>query len=152
MQLSDLIQPSRIACGVFCASKKRSLEQLSELIVSNEPELNQMEVFESLIARERLGTTGLGKGIAIPHGRFKAGTKTLAAFAQLKQGVDYDAPDGEPVDLLFALLVPPQSTEEHLQILAQIAEMFRDEKIRERLRHASNAEELYRILVSGSYN
>jgi len=146
MQLSDLLVPDRIACEIFSGSKKRALEQLSELIAGNEPDINQQEVFESLISRERLGSTGLGKGVAIPHGRLKESNKTLLAFAQLKEGIDFDAPDSEPVDLLFALLVPPESTEEHLQILAVLSEMCRDEPFRQKLRNAHSSEELYQLL------
>jgi len=148
MQLSDLIAPDRIACDIFAGSKKRTLEQLSDLVVSNDPSLSQNEVFESLIARERLGSTGLGKGVALPHGRLKASDKTLGAFIQLKEGVDYDAPDSQPVDLFFALLVPPESTDEHLQILATLSEMFRDENFRQQLREAKSTDKLYTLLTS----
>jgi len=148
MQLADVIAPSRIGCQVQSSSKKRALEELSILIAKDDEELSQIEVFESLISRERLGSTGLGRGIAIPHGRLKASNKTIAAFLQLSQGVDYDAPDHEPVDLLCALLVPPESTDEHLQILAQLSEMFRDPALRQKLREASQPEDLYKLLVS----
>ncbi|MDH5301154.1 MAG: PTS IIA-like nitrogen regulatory protein PtsN [Gammaproteobacteria bacterium] len=147
MQLSDLLVRDRIACDILSGSKKRVLEQLSELIASNEPDINQQEVFESLINRERLGSTGLGKGVAIPHGRLKASDKTLLAFAQLKEGIDYDAPDNQPVDLLFALVVPPESTQEHLQILAALSEMCRDEQFRQQLRSAHSSDELYTLLT-----
>ncbi|MDH5228990.1 MAG: PTS sugar transporter subunit IIA [Gammaproteobacteria bacterium] len=147
MQLAELIAADRVACGVASASKKRALETLSELIVQHEPGLSQTEVFESLIARERLGSTGLGRGIAIPHGRLKASDKTLAAFVQLAEGIDFDAPDGEPVDLMCALLVPPESTDEHLAVLAQLTEMFRDPDLRESLRQCNTADELYQRLI-----
>lgn len=147
MHLDSLLNPEHIACRVHSASKKRALEELSGLIVKGEPDLNQNEVFECLIARERLGSTGLGKGVAIPHGRLKAGDKTIAAFVQLAEGVDYDAPDGQPVDLLCALLVPPESTEEHLETLAQLTEMFRDENLREALRRADTDADLRKTLA-----
>ncbi len=147
MLISDLISPERVACGIHSASKKRALEYLSLLIARTDPELRQLDVFESLIARERLGSTGLGKGIAIPHGRLKSSDKTVAAFVRLDQGVDYDAPDGEPVDLLCALMVPPESTEEHLQILASLSEMFSDPQMRDKLRHADSAEDIYELLA-----
>lgn len=147
MRFEDLISPDRVACGVRASSKKRVLEQLSELIVAREPGISPAEVFESLVARERLGSTALGKGVAIPHGRLKTGGQTLLAFMRLEEGVDFDAPDGSPVDLLCALIVPPESTEEHLQILAKLSEMFGDEALRGELRKAENAESLYRLLV-----
>jgi len=147
MHLTELINPERVRCAVDAASKKRSLEELSHLIADGDAELDSHEVFESLIAREKLGSTGLGKGIAIPHGRLKAADKTLAAFLQLKEGVDFDAPDGQPVDLLCALLVPPESTEEHLEVLAELTELFRDESLRSSLRQAATAEDLHRLLM-----
>lgn len=147
MQIANIISVERIACDVEMASKKRALEQLSELICVDSPSLNQNEVFESLIAREKLGSTGLGKGIAIPHGRLKSGDKTIAAFLQLSKGIDYDAPDGQPVDLLCALLVPPESTDEHLEVLAKLSEMFRQPELRERLRNCHDPEQIIAILT-----
>ncbi len=149
MQLSDLLTVDRIACNVGAASKKRVLEQLSELIVSApETTLSQMEIFDSLIARERLGSTGLGHGVAIPHGRVKASDKTVGAFIKLESGVDYDAVDQQPVDLLFGLLVPEHSTEEHLQLLASMAEMFSDSGFLNRLRAAESPGEILALLES----
>jgi len=148
MQLIDLLAQTRVVCGLRSASKKRALEELSHLIVEGDRSVSQLEVFESLIARERLGSTGLGKGIAIPHGRLKTGTKAVAAFVKLAQGVDYDAPDGLPVDLLCALLVPANCSEEHLQVLALLSEMFSSPEFREKLRSATTAEALHALLVS----
>lgn len=150
MQIADILTVENIACDVEMASKKRALETISELICSQSPDLNPTEVFESLIAREKLGSTGLGKGIAIPHGRLKSGTETIAAFLQLAQGVDFDAPDGQPVDLICALMVPPESTEEHLQILAQLSELFRQETLRNKLRETHSTEEIFKLLTESS--
>lgn len=148
MQLIDLLAQSRVLCGVRSASKKRALEELSHLIAEGDPSLNQLEVFESLVARERLGSTGLGKGIAIPHGRLKTGTKAIAAFVRLSKGVDYDAPDGQPVDLLCALLVPANCSQEHLEILALLSEMFSSAEFREKLRAAATPISLYTLLIN----
>lgn len=150
MKLANLISADRVACDVDTVSKKRSLEYLSHLISDDSPELNPNDVFESLVARERLGSTGLGKGIAIPHGRLKSGDKTVAAFIQLAQGVDFDAPDGQPVDLLCALLVPPECSDEHLEVLALLSEMFSSEKLRDSLRGAHNPEVIYELLANWS--
>ncbi len=147
MRISDLITPQRVACNVSSASKKRALERLSELLVNQHPELDPVDVFESLINRERLGSTGLGKGIALPHGRMKQGKQAIAAFMQLRDSVDFDAPDGRPVDLLFALLVPPESSEEHLEILALLSEMFRDPELRDQLRRSHDQQQVYRLLT-----
>lgn len=147
MHLTQLIAPQRIAFDVRAASKKRVLEQLSVLLVSDEPSLSQTEVFESLVARERLGSTGLGKGIALPHGRMKGLEHPVIACARLAQAVDFDAPDGQPVDIVCALLVPAESTDEHLQILAGLSEMFSDEGLRAQLRAAADPGSLFRVLT-----
>lgn len=150
MHFSDLITPQRVKCDVSASSKKRVLEQLSDLIVAGEPGLAQSEVFESLVARERLGSTGLGKGVAIPHGRLRSGKHAVIAFQSLTEGVDFDSPDGEPVDLLCALVVPAESTEEHLQILALLTEMFSDTELREKVRDTHSDQALYDLLVDWS--
>ncbi len=147
MELSQLISPERIACDVSASSKKRALEALSELLARGDEELDAAEVFGSLIARERLGGTGLGFGVAIPHGRLKDKDKTVGAFVRLSEGVDFDAVDNQPVDLLFALLVPEESTEEHLQILATLAELFSREKLREALRQAESPNAIHELLT-----
>ena len=147
VELSNFLSPERIACGVNASSKKRALEQLSGLIAQGNPELSPHDVFDSLIARERLGGTGLGHGVAIPHGRLKNYPATIGAFITLKEGVDFDALDNQPVDLLFALLIPENSTQEHLEILSLLAGMFNNEAFRDALRDVDSPEELYRLMV-----
>ena len=116
------------------------------MIARGETGVTTIEVFDSLLARERLGGTGIGHGVAIPHGRLKNTDHTIGAFIKLQTAVDFDAIDNQPVDLIFALLVPEDSTQEHLQILAAIAGLFNDEQAREQLRRASSPEELYTII------
>ncbi|QKT02915.1 PTS IIA-like nitrogen regulatory protein PtsN [Ectothiorhodospiraceae bacterium 2226] len=148
MRVGDLITIERVAANAEdVTSKKKALERLSELLAQGEDDISRTEVFDSLIARERLGGTGLGHGVALPHGRVKNNRKTRGAFIQLIEGVDFDAIDQQPVDLLFALLVPEESTEEHLRVLAQLAEMFSSREFRERLREARTSEALYRLLA-----
>jgi PTS system nitrogen regulatory IIA component len=142
MQVAELLDLEHISCNSHSASKKRVLEQLSQLLAANTESLSQNQVFDSLLSRERLGSTGLGHGVAIPHGRMKQSSDTLAAFVKLQQGVDFDASDNQPVDLLFALLVPEEATEEHLQLLAQLARMFSDETLVQQLREATDANAL----------
>ncbi len=142
MQVSELLELERISCSTQAASKKRVLEQLSALLAENQSDLTQTQVFDSLISRERLGSTGLGHGVAIPHGRVKNSDKTLVALLKLDHGIDYDAVDNQPVDLLFALLVPEQSTDEHLQLLSQLAEMFSDPELVKQLRAANDSHSL----------
>lgn len=148
MELQDIIDPERIAYDIDVSSKKRALETISDILVKGGGSENLVshDVCESLIAREKLGSTGIGCGVAIPHGRLKNTDKTLAAFVKLHKGVDYDAIDNQAVDLIFALLVPENSTEEHLHILAEIAEMFSNEEFRKQLRQANDPQALWSLL------
>lgn len=147
MNISDIISPDRVICDLDVSSKKRVLEQLSDMLASNSSaSLISQDVVDSLLARERLGSTGIGYGVAIPHGRVKNTDHAIAAFAQLHEGVDFDATDNQAVDLLFALLVPEESTEEHLQLLAQLAEMFSDEEFRAQLRATKDSQAIYNLL------
>ncbi len=146
MQIIDILTPERIACGIKAKSKKRALEKLSVLLADSDPSLSSSKVFDCLIARERLGSTGLGRGVAIPHARVKHCDQTLGAFLLLNNGVDYDAIDKQPVDLLFALLVPEDSTDEHLRILAGLAEMFSDDPFRKRIRDCHGSVEIFSLM------
>ena len=138
MLISDLLSPESIRCDVHSSSKKRLLEIISEELARNNEDLSAREIFESLCARERLGSTGLGKGVAIPHGRIKGLKEAVGAFMRLAAPVQFDAPDGKPVSLLFVLLVPEQATEQHLQILSELAQMFSDRAFREQLAAAAD--------------
>lgn len=124
------------------------MDVLSGLLVGAGAPLAESEIFNGLIARERLGSTGLGHGVAIPHGRFNDLTQTIAILVRFAQPVDYDAVDGEPVDLAVALMVPEHSTEEHLQLLATLAEMFSDGQMRGALRQAATPQQIA-TLISG---
>jgi len=134
MNITDLLIPERVTCCHDVGSKKRLLEHISELLADNSPELSPNEIFDALLNREKLGSTGLGKGVAIPHGRMASLQKPVCAFVKLDTPVDFDAADGQPVDLIFALLVPEDSTEEHLQVLSTIAEIFSNASISMALR------------------
>lgn len=147
MQISEILSSDSILCGQTFSSKKAALEELSKLLANTDSTISYIEVFDCLVAREKLGSTGLGKGIAIPHGRLKGGKKTIAAFIQLQHVVNYDAIDEAPVDLLFALLVPEDSTDEHLKILALLAEMFSNPETLERLRSETSIDGIYKILT-----
>lgn len=151
MQLISILDPARTRCQAEASSKKRSLEILSELLVqSTENAVTAHAVFDSLIARERLGSTGLGFGVALPHARLSQAEEPVGAFLQMSTSVDFDSPDHQQVDLVFGLVVPEESTEEHLQILSQLAELFHDAELRESLRRASNAEAVLEIFKSAS--
>ena len=147
MEISEILAPDRVVCNISLNSKKAALETLAGMIAAADPEISQTEVFESLIARERLGSTGLGQGIALPHGRRKGGVHTLAAFMRLQTPIQYDAIDQKPVDLLFALLVPEASTDEHLDILSKLATRFSDQAIVNSIRTSETAGAIYVILT-----
>ena len=146
MLISDLLSPERILCDVHSSSKKKLLETISEELARNSDELSKREIFESLCARERLGSTGLGKGVAIPHGRVKGTQHVEVSFIRLSKPLPFDASDGEPVDLLFALAVPEDCGEDHLKLLAQVAELFSDPDLLRDLREAENSGRLLQLL------
>ncbi|RPH98109.1 MAG: PTS IIA-like nitrogen-regulatory protein PtsN [Lysobacterales bacterium] len=146
MLISDLLSPERIRCDVQSSSKKRLLEIISEELARNSSEFSEREIFESLCARERLGSTGLGKGVAIPHGRVKGSRHVEASFIRLKKPVPFDAADGQPVDLLFCLAVPEDCGEDHLKLLAQVAELFSDPELLRQLREANDSGRLMQLL------
>jgi PTS system nitrogen regulatory IIA component len=129
MNITSLLAPERVVVCDDIASKKRLLEQLSELLAASSPALSSHVIFEALVNRERLGSTGLGKGVAIPHGRMASLDHPVCAFIRIRTPVDFDAADRQPVDLVFSLLVPEDSTEEHLQVLSTIAEIFSNKGI-----------------------
>ncbi len=147
MQISEILSSDSILCGQSFSSKKSTLEELSKLLADTDSSISYIEVFDCLVAREKLGSTGLGKGVAIPHGRLKGGKRTIAAFIQLQHGIGFDAIDEAPVDILFALLVPEDSTDEHLKILAHLAELFSNNETLEQLRAETSIEGLHKILT-----
>jgi len=140
MNITSLLSPERVVCCDDIASKKRLLEQLSELLVKSSPQLTQQAVFDALVNREKLGSTGLGNGVAIPHGRMAALEEPVCAFIKVNTPVDFDASDEQPVDLVFCLLVPEDSTEEHLQVLSTIAEIFSNPGVCASLRECDTGE------------
>ncbi|MEM7026787.1 MAG: PTS IIA-like nitrogen regulatory protein PtsN [Pseudomonadota bacterium] len=148
MQISEILTQDCVLVKVECRSKKDALDTLAKIIANSDNSTSQTEVYDCLLARERLGSTGLGNGIAIPHGRLPQSKKTIGAFIQLPEAIDYDANDKLPVDLLFALIVPEESTDEHLQILSKLAEKFSDHNILQQLRKETDSEKLYSILSS----
>jgi len=138
----------RIANGVEITSKKRLLEVLAGLLASAQPYLKDDTIFERLLERERLGSTGLGHGVALPHARIKDLGEAIGAFVHLRRSVDFEAIDDQPVDLAFAMLVPEAASEVHLQLLAQLAGLFGEDAFRERLRHADDPQALL-VLLNG---
>ena len=145
--VAKLLSPAHIALDLQLSSKKRLFEQAG-LLFENQDGVARSLVFDSLFARERLGSTGLGQGVAIPHGRIKGLKDARGAFLRLGQTFPFDAPDGNPVTLVFVLLVPEKATEKHLQILSELAQMFSDKALRELLARAADAEALYQLIAA----
>lgn len=146
--ISEILPLSHIELDLEVSSKKRVFEQAG-LLLENEAGLARADVFDCLFAREKLGTTGLGQGVAIPHGRHASVKKAVGAFIRTKEPVPFDAPDGKPVSLIFVLLVPENATGEHLEALSRLAERFSQKNVREALTAAVSAEEVRRLLGEG---
>lgn len=138
VSFGDLLVPERVACLTEARSKKRALEQLGTLLLQGQPpigpDLGFDVIYAKLLGREKIGSTGLTGGIAIPHARLEKLTAPRAAFISLQTPIDYDTLDGAPVDLLFALLVPEQANELHLRLLAQLSEAVSDSRLLDQLR------------------
>jgi PTS system nitrogen regulatory IIA component len=145
--VAKLLPPANVLLDLPVSSKKRLFEQVG-LLFENNHGIARSLVFDSLFARERLGSTGLGQGVAIPHGRIKGLKDALGAFVRLGQPIPFDAPDGKPVNLLFVLLVPEQATEKHLQILSELAQMFSDRVLREAMAAAADAGALHQLIAT----
>ncbi len=147
MHLLDLLAPARVVAGANATSKKRLLETLAHVLADDTGIEHERTLFDALCSRERMGSTGLGHGVAIPHGRSAALTGAVGAFIRLSDPVDFGSPDGEPVDLIFALAVPEHFSQQHLVLLSQLAEMFGDEPFRLRLRDSKlDSASMYQLL------
>lgn len=145
MSIADLLSPARISLRTDIRSKKRALEEISALL-ANGANIEQKAIFTSLVNREKLGSTGLGQGVAIPHGRVRGLDASVGAVLRLSNGIDFESTDGEPTDLVFGLVVPEDCTEEHLEILRSLAEMFTDETFTQQLRNSKSDSELFELL------
>ena len=146
-QITQLLPPENIVLDLDASSKKRVFEKVG-LLFENNQGIARSAVFDSLFAREKLGSTGLGQGIAIPHGRIKGLKEASGAFLRLATPVPFDSPDGKPVNLLFVLLVPEQATEQHLQILSELAERFSDRICREALSATNSVDAVFQIFAN----
>lgn len=146
-QIAKLLPPENILLGLDASSKKRVFEQIG-ILFENRHGLARNVVYDALFAREKLGSTGLGQGIAIPHGRIKGIKEAIGGFVRLANPVQFEAPDGRPVSLVFALLVPETATERHLQILSELAQMFSDHEFRERLAAAADTAAVHALFLN----
>jgi nitrogen PTS system EIIA component len=145
-KISRLLPAGNVVLNMPASSKKRAFEQVG-LLFENNHGIARATVFDSLFARERLGSTGLGQGVAIPHGRIKGLKEALAAFVRLAEPISFDAPDGRPVDLLVVLLVPEQASQQHLDILSELAQMLSDSSFRENLRTSADPAVTHTLLA-----
>ncbi len=147
--ISKLLRPSHVLLGLEVSNKSELFDRLGTLFDTHK-QLVRSVVIDSLNSRERLGSTGMGYGLAIPHWRVKHLQETLCAFVRTAQPIAFDAPDGQPVDLVFTLLVPEHANEHHLQILGELAQMFGDVEMRERLRKSDDPIAVHKLLTEWS--
>ena len=146
-QIASLLPLDNVVANLDASSKKRIFEQVG-ILFENHQGLARSAVYDALFAREKLGSTGLGQGIAIPHGRIKGLKEAHGGFMRLATPVQFDAPDGKPVSLIFILLVPEAATERHLQILSELAQMFSDRPFREQLAAATDVAATHQLFLN----
>jgi PTS system nitrogen regulatory IIA component len=149
MEISDLITPESVVVAVKATSKKQVLQELAHR-AADITGLHERAIFDVLLERERLGTTGVGKGIAIPHGKLADLDQLHGVFARLETPVDFDSVDDAPVDLVFLLLAPETAGADHLKALARISRLLRDGGMCDKLRNLKGADDLYKLLTSGT--
>lgn len=145
-QISRILPPSNIVLELEVTSKKRVFEQVG-LLFENHHGIARSVVFDSLFSRERLGSTGLGQGVAVPHGRIKGLTEAVAAFVRLAQPIGFEAPDGKPVQIMVFLLVPEQATQMHLEILSELAQMLSNRALRDELLVETSPSAIHSLLT-----
>lgn len=148
MNIEDILTLERTFCKIQATSRKRALEQVAEYLAANIPFFDSEQLFTNLIAREKMGSTALGHGIAIPHCRMQGCDKILGGIFSLDQPIDFESPDRSQTSLLFVLVVPEEETSEHLHILATLASRFDSEPFRQSLFAANSAEDLYRAAIA----
>ncbi|HEY7905971.1 MAG TPA: PTS sugar transporter subunit IIA [Wenzhouxiangella sp.] len=149
MQLADVLTADRIRLDVTASSKKTLLEKVAALLAKDANSAAERDIFESLCQRERLGSTGLGFGVAIPHGRNQGQQDIVGALIRLKKPIDFDAPDQQKVDLFFALAIPEECSDAHLKLLANLAEFFKDPDQLDSVRVAESPETLLTLMQYG---
>ncbi len=152
MELAQILTQERTFCGAECTSKKRLLEDIAQFISNDVPALNANEIYSQLLNRERLGSTGIGEGVAIPHCRVSNCSSVIGTLVTLKSGIDFEAVDDKPVDILFALVAPEEGHDEHLKALASIAERLNNPEFREQIRAAENVDILFHTAVNFPLN
>jgi len=143
MNLASFLSPTRTVIQEQCSSKKRAFELIASTLAGDIASVSDEQIFKKLLERERLGCTGIGQGIAIPHCRIEGLSEVTGVLIKLNDALDFEAPDGRAVDLIFALMVPSDATNEHLQALAALAERFNDPRYTTNLRNQTETHQLY---------
>jgi PTS system nitrogen regulatory IIA component len=146
--IDSILTLERTVKSAPASSKKKVLEYLGSFIAEHIPESSADDIYERLLSRERMGSTGIGEGIAIPHCRLKQCDKTFGVLLQLEEPIDFDSIDQQPVDLIFALLVPEEATDEHLKTLSMLAQKLSQADYRDALRNSPDSENLYQRAIS----
>ena len=146
MKLQDILTLDCTLCAVPASSKKRIFDTICETAAKHITELNQHELLESLMKREQMGSTGIGNGIAIPHGRLSETNHVVAVLLTTQEPIGFDAIDNRPVDIFVALFVPENACKDHLSTLQSIAQLFSDKQTSKQVRKASNSDELFKIV------
>jgi PTS system nitrogen regulatory IIA component len=147
VNIDDILTLDRTFCKIDASSRKRALEKVAICLAENQASLNAEQLFSNLIAREKMGSTALGHGIAIPHCRMQGCSDIVGGLFQLNEAIDFDSPDRNKVNLLFVLVVPEEEVSEHLQVLAMLASRFESEGYRQALCSAGTAQELFNAAV-----
>jgi nitrogen PTS system EIIA component len=146
MEISDLVSPRAVLCGAKASSKKQALQEIAHR-AADAYGLDVRGVFEGLVGREKLGSTAMGNGVAIPHARIAGLTSIVGIFAQLDRPVDFEAADGQGVDLVFCLLAPQEAGADHLRALAKVSRLMRDAGVRRKLRETDSEDALYALVT-----
>jgi PTS system nitrogen regulatory IIA component len=146
MEIADLIAPRSVVAQLRVSGKKQALQELAKRAAAMTG-INDRAIYEVLVERERLGTTGIGNGIAIPHGKLKGLARLTGVFARLERPIPFEAIDDQPVDLIFVLLAPEEAGADHLKALARVSRLLRDRAMCEKLRGTDNADALYALLT-----
>ncbi len=147
MKLPEIIEENNIIPELQAKDKKGVLEELAEVISKHEPSIDKRALVKVLVERERLGSTGIGDGVAIPHGKMNSVSRPIISFGRSKQGLDFDSMDGQPAHLFFLLIAPEDSSSLHLQVLAKIAKILKNRDFRKKLMEPGTKKELYQTIV-----
>ena len=147
MKLPEIIEENNIIPELKAKDKKGVLEELAEVISSHEPSIDKGALVKVLVERERLGSTGIGDGVAIPHGKMNGVSRPIISFGRSRQGLDFDSMDGQPAHLFFLLIAPEDSSSVHLQVLAKIAKILKNRDFRKKLMEPGTQKELYQTIV-----